>query len=84
MLIVSSDFKLVLAAVFSTGWRIITSFHIPGTNMNVAEFIFACMMVVFVLKIVPAIVGFRGWQVAQEERAERKAYRASRRSGSGE
>lgn len=58
MLQVNSDFLLVLAAVFSSGWKIFTSFHIPGTNMNVAEFVFACMMVVFVVRVVPRILGF--------------------------
>lgn len=58
MLQVDSDFLLVIAAVFSSGWRIVTSFQIPGTNMNVAEFVFACMMVVFVVKVVPRILGF--------------------------
>ena len=56
---VDSDFLLVLSALFSSAWKIITSFHIPGTNINVAEFSFACMMVVFVIKVVPAILGFR-------------------------
>ena len=58
MLQVDSDFLLVLATVFSSGWRIVTSFHIPGTNMNVAEFVFACFMVVFVIKVVPAFLAF--------------------------
>lgn len=61
MLNVSSDFMLVIAAVFSTGWRIVTSFQIPGTNMNVVEFVFACMMVVFTIKVVPRILGFASW-----------------------
>lgn len=61
MLNVSSDFLLVLATVFSSGWKIVTSFQIPGTNMNVAEFLFACMMVVFVIKVVPRILGFTSW-----------------------
>lgn len=55
---VSSDFMLVLAAIFSSGWRIVTSFQIPGTNINVAEFAFACFMIVFVIKVVPAFLGF--------------------------
>ena len=59
MLNVSSDFLLVLSAVFSSGWKLVTSFQIPGTNMNVAEFIFSCMMVVFAIRVVPAILGFR-------------------------
>lgn len=58
MLVVSSDFLLVVATIFSSGWRIFTSFQIPGTNINVAEFVFACFMVVFVIKIVPVFLGF--------------------------
>lgn len=58
---VDSDFLLVLSALFSSAWKIITSFHIPGTNINVAKFSFACMMVVFVIKVVPRILGFSSW-----------------------
>lgn len=61
MLSVSSDFLLALAAIFSTGWRIVTSFQIPGTNINVAEFSFACFMVVFVIKVVPKFLGLDSW-----------------------
>lgn len=57
MLTVNNDFLLVLSALFSSGWRIFTSFQIPGTNINVPEFIFACMMVVFVIRMVPPILG---------------------------
>lgn len=58
MLTTSSDFLLVLAALFSSSWKIIVAFKIPGTNMNIAEFFFAAGMVVFVLKVVPRILGF--------------------------
>lgn len=58
MLSVSSDVLLILSAVFSTGWRIATSFRVPGTNMNIPEFVFACLMVVFVIKVVPRLLGF--------------------------
>ena len=58
MLHVSSDFLVIVATLFSTGWKIVTSFQIPGTNINVAEFVFACFMVVFVIKVVPKILGF--------------------------
>lgn len=61
MLQVDSDFLLVLSAFFSSAWKIITSFHIPGTNINVAEFSFACMMVVFVIRVVPRILCFSSW-----------------------
>lgn len=77
MLHVDSDFMLILAAVFSTGWKLFTSFHIPGTNINVAEFVFACMMVLFVIKVVPPLVGFSSWWDAQEDK---KAWRQSRSS----
>lgn len=56
-LIVTSDFKLVLATLFSTGWRIATSFHIPGTNLNIPEFALACLMVAFAIKVVPPMIG---------------------------
>lgn len=57
MLHVDQDFLLVLSAIFSSGWKIATAFKIPGTNINVPEFVFACFMIVFVLKIVPGILG---------------------------
>lgn len=58
MLQVDSDFLLIISALFSSGWRIATSFQIPGTNMNIPEFALACVMVVFVIKAVPRILGF--------------------------
>lgn len=61
MLNVSSDFLLIVAAVFSTGWKIATSFQVPGTNLNIPEFVFACFMVVFAIKVVPHILGFNSW-----------------------
>lgn len=61
MLQVDSDFMLVLSAFFASAWKVITSFHIPGTNINVAEFLFACLMVVFVVRVVPRILGFSSW-----------------------
>lgn len=67
MLNVSSDFLLVLSAVFSSAWRIVTSFRIPGTNLNVAEFVFSCFMVVFVIKVVPKFLGFASWWGAERE-----------------
>lgn len=57
MLQVSPDFLLALSAIFSSGWRIFVSFQIPGTNINVAEFVFGCFMVVFVIKVVPHFLG---------------------------
>lgn len=57
MLQVDSDFLLVLSALFSSGWRIATSFHIPGTNINIPEFVFACFMVLFVVRVVPHFLG---------------------------
>lgn len=61
MLSYSSDFVMVLAALFSSAWKIVVSFKIPGTNMNVAEFFFAGAMIIFVLKAVPKILGFSSW-----------------------
>lgn len=67
MLHVSSDFLLVLATVFSSGWKIVTAFQIPGTNINVAEFVFACFMIVFVIKVVPHILNFSSWWNVQHK-----------------
>lgn len=58
MLHVDSDFLLVLSALFSSAWKIAVSFQVPGTNINIPEFVFACMVVVFVIKVVPRILGF--------------------------
>lgn len=58
MLQVDSNFLLVLSALFSSAWRIFTSFQIPGTNINVPEFVFSCVVLVFVIKAVPRLLGF--------------------------
>lgn len=52
MLEVSDDFMLVLATLFSSGWRIATSFHIPGTNLNIPEFALACLGIMFAIRAV--------------------------------
>lgn len=70
MLLFNSDFVQIIAAIFSTGWRIFVSFRIPGTNMNVAEFVFGCMMVLFVVRVVPRILGFSAWWDAHSDRDE--------------
>lgn len=57
MLNVTSDFKLVLSAIFSSAWKIATSFQVPGTNMTIPEFVFSCIMVVFVIRMVPYLLG---------------------------
>lgn len=61
MLSYSSDFLMVLATLFSSAWKIVVSFKIPGTNMNVAEFFFAGVVLIFVFKVVPKILGFSSW-----------------------
>lgn len=61
MLNTTSDFRLVLAAIFSTGWRIATSFRIPGTNMNIPEFAMACIVLVLVLRMAPRLLGLQAW-----------------------
>lgn len=71
MLTVSSDFMLILASVFSTGWRIAVSFRVPGTNINIPEFVFSCMMVVFVIKVVPSLLGLASWWDVQQEKQQR-------------
>lgn len=56
MLTVENDFLQILGSVFSVGWRIATSFNIPGTNINVVEFALACLVLRFVLvHVCPAI-----------------------------
>ena len=56
MLLVSSDFRMVVATLFSSGWKFLTSFDIPGTNMNVVEFAMAGLVLFFVIrKVLPVI-----------------------------
>lgn len=57
MLVVSSDFKSCLALIFQTGWKICTSFDIPGTNMNIVEFSVAGLILLFVFRHVLAFLG---------------------------
>lgn len=57
MLQISDDVKQVIAILFRSGWKIATSFRIPGTNINIPEFCFACLVIVFVLRVVPHILG---------------------------
>lgn len=59
MLQVSNDFKSVVALIFSTGWRILTSFDIPGTNINVVEFAIASLVLLFVIRRVLPIIGVK-------------------------
>lgn len=57
MLQVSSDFMLILATLFSSAWKIATSFTIPGTNVSVPSFMLAMLMIFFVLRHVPKLLG---------------------------
>lgn len=57
MLQISDDVKQVIAILFRSGWRIATAFRIPGTNINIPEFCLACLVLVFVLRVVPHILG---------------------------
>lgn len=61
MLSVSSDFRLALSAIFSTGWQIATAFKIPGTNINVPEFCIACLVLTLVLRRGPRLLGLGPW-----------------------
>lgn len=61
MLSVSDDVKLVISALFSSAWRIMTSFQIPGTNINIAEFLFACLAILFSYRVVPHMLGLHSW-----------------------
>lgn len=49
---ISDDFRLVVSAIFSVGWRIATAFKIPGTNINIPEFALACLGVMFAIRAV--------------------------------
>lgn len=49
---VSDDFILIVSALMSSGWRIATSFQIPGTNLNIPEFALACLGVMFAIRAV--------------------------------
>lgn len=59
MLQVSNDFRMVVALVFQTGWKLFTSFNIPGTNINVVEFAVASLVLLFVLRRVLPIIGVK-------------------------
>lgn len=59
MLSVSNDFKTVVATLFSTAWRLMTSFNIPGTNINVVEFAVSCLVLLFVIRRVLPIIGVK-------------------------
>lgn len=59
MLQVDNNVLLILGALFQTSWRIVTSIRMPGTNLNVAELSFACVMIWFVLRHVPKVIGIR-------------------------
>lgn len=56
MLEVNSDFILIVSALFSSAWKIATSFRIPGTNLNIPEFSLAMTMVWFSIRHVPKIL----------------------------
>lgn len=59
MLQVSNDFRMVVATLFSTGWKFLTSFDIPGTNINVVEFAISGLVLFFVLRRVLPIIGVK-------------------------
>lgn len=59
MLQVSNDFRMVVATLFSTGWKFLTSFDIPGTNINVVEFAVSGFVLFFVLRRVLPIIGVK-------------------------
>ena len=77
MLSVSQDFMLAVSLLFSSAWKIATSFQIPGTNINIPEFMFACLMMVFGIKVVPSILGFASWWRVGDARRKK----ASQESG---
>lgn len=58
MLNVDSNFTSVLGLVFSTAWKVFTSFNIPGTNVNPAEVVMAALVVMLTFKLVLPLIGF--------------------------
>lgn len=57
MLQVDNEVLMVLAALFKSGWTIFTSFVLPGTNINVAEFTFSCILVWFIVRNGTKVLG---------------------------
>lgn len=50
MLETDNSFIQILALIFNTGYRIVTSINIPGTNINLVEIFVAGLVIFFVLK----------------------------------
>lgn len=54
----NADFLRVVQNLFATGWRFMTCFRIPGTNVKPGEFFMAMVFVWLVLrKVLPMILG---------------------------
>lgn len=81
MLNTTTEFRQALSAIFWTGWKIATSFKIPGTNINIPEFAMACLMFTVVLRHVPRILGLYAW--ADHDIVHPEFMGENRRSGSG-
>ena len=81
MLQVSEDFRLALAAIFSTGWRIAVAFKIPGTNINIPEFCLAGLVLCLVLRRGPRLLGLGPW--ADHDIVHPEFMSKSRESGAG-
>lgn len=48
----TADVILVIQTLFTTIWRLFTSWYIPGTNVTPASFAFFSLTVVFVIRLV--------------------------------
>lgn len=53
----TSDAILVLQTLFTTIWRLFTSWHIPGTNVTPGAWAFFALNVVLVLRIGKRLFG---------------------------
>lgn len=56
----TADALLVVQALFSTIWRLFTSWHIPGTNVTPGSWAFFALNVVLVLRIGKRLFGSGG------------------------
>lgn len=56
MLYTDNSFVLVVSTLFSSAYRLMKSFNIPGTNINVFEFMMAAIVLFFIIKRVFPII----------------------------
>lgn len=63
MLQVDNSFLLVISSLFSSAWTLIRSFNIPGTNINVAEFAIAVLVLAFIFRHVFPLIHLPSIQI---------------------